>query len=122
MAFFQQLANLFSRSGRDENQLRKGMAYAHAKRPAEAVAVYDSLVNSKRTSQSVRAQALLNRALAYSSLKDDAKALADLEQAVAQNGVPENIHRAARDQLARVRQRVERGRARSESQAAARAG
>jgi hypothetical protein len=97
------------------------MEEAHSKRPAEAIALYDALVNAKQTSPAVRAQALLNRALAYSSLKDDAKAIADLEVVVTLPGVSENIVRAARDQLVRVRQRVERGRTRTEAQGSARA-
>jgi len=108
MGFVDQLTNLFSRSGRDDNRLRQGMEHAEANRPARAIAVYDSLVNSKGTSPTVRARALFNRALAHSSTKDDAKAIADLEQVVAMPGAPDNVLAAARNQLVRVRNRIQR--------------
>src|SRR5262245_27187148 len=114
MGFFGQLTNLLSRSGRDDNRLRQGMEHAEAKRPAQAIAIYDSLVNSKSTSPTVRARALFNRALAHSSMKDDPNAIADLEQVVAMPGAPENVLAAARNQLVRVRNRIQRVHARAE--------
>jgi tetratricopeptide (TPR) repeat protein len=108
MSFLSQLANLFTRAGRDDNRLRLGMDHAHANRPEKAIDVYDSLLNCKTTSPTVRARALFNRALAYSSLKDDTKAIADLEQVLAMPAAPENVVTAARNQLIRVRNRIER--------------
>jgi len=118
MGLLGQLANLFSRSGRDDNRLNQAMENAHAKRPAEAIAIYDSLISSKGTSPTVRARALFNRALARSSLKEDEKAIADLEQVVAMPGTPENVLTAARNQLVRVRNRVQRVHERTEREAA----
>jgi hypothetical protein len=43
-------------------------------------------------------------------MKQDAKAIADLEQVVAMPGAPENVLTAARTQLIRVRNRGERAR------------
>jgi hypothetical protein len=114
MGFLGQLTNIFSRSGRDDNRLQEGMVHAEAKRPAQAIAIYDALVNSKGTSPTARARALFNRALAYSSMKDDAKAIADLEEVVVMPGAPENVLTAARNQLVRVRNRVQRVRDRAE--------
>jgi len=108
MAFLKRLSNLFSRSGRDENCLQMGMEHAHAKRPGEAIAIYDSLVNARATSPSIRARALFNRALARSSLKEDQKAIADLEEVISLSGAPENVLSAARNQLVRVKNRVQR--------------
>jgi hypothetical protein len=115
MAILKRLANWFSRGGRDENTLRIAMDHAHARRPAEAIAIYDSLVKDKGSSCSVRARALFNRALAHSSMKNDQKALADLEEVVALPGVPENVLSAAREQLVRVRNRVQRLNSRSQA-------
>jgi hypothetical protein len=108
MSFFGQLANLFSRTGRDDNRMRQAMDHAHAKRPEKAIPIYDSLLNSKGTSSTVRARALFNRALAHSSLKEDKKAIADLQEVVSMPGVPENVLSAARNQLVRVQSRVQR--------------
>jgi hypothetical protein len=108
MGILAKLANLFSRSGRDDNRLLQALEHAEAKRPAQAIAIYDSLVNSKRTSPIIRARALFNRALAHSSMKDDQKAITDLEEVVSAPGTPENVLAAARNQLVRVRNRVQR--------------
>lgn len=113
MGLLGQLANLFSRAGRDDIRLRQGLDHAHAKRPAQAIAIYDSLLNRRGTSATVRARALFNRALAHSSLKEDDKAIADLEEVVSMPGSPENVLSAARNQLVRVRNRVQRGRDRT---------
>jgi len=108
MSIFKRLANWFSRGGRDDNRLQVGMDHAHAKRPAEAIAVYDAIVNAKGGSSSLRARALFNRALAHSSLKNDQQAILDLEEVVSFQGTPENVRSAARNQLVRVRNRVQR--------------
>src|SRR5438874_13725555 len=108
MAILKRLANWFSRGGRDDNTLQLAMDHAHAKRPAEAIAIYDSLVDAKGASSSLRARALFNRALAHSSLKDDQKAIADLEETISLTSAPENVLSAAREQLIRVRNRVQR--------------
>jgi hypothetical protein len=108
MGFFGQLANLFTRSGRDDNRLQEAMDHASAKRPEKAIGIYDALLSSQKISPTVRARALFNRALAHSSMKDDQKAIADLEAVVAMSAAPENVLSAARNQLTRVRNRVER--------------
>jgi len=119
MGFLGQLANLFSRSGRDDNRLKQAMDHAHANRPEKAIAIYDSLLDGGTAGPTLQARALFNRALAYSSIKDDQKAIADLEKVVAMAAAPENVLAAARNQLVRVRNRVQRtadrGRASSRS-------
>jgi len=115
MSFFGTLASLFTRTGRDDNLLRQGIDHAKENRPAKAIEAYSSLVGSKSTSTTVRSRALFNRALAYSSMKDDKKAIADLEEVLAMPGVSENVTIAARTQLVRVQNRKERQRTRVES-------
>ena len=121
MAILKLLANLFSRRGRDESRLDAAMRHAHAKRPGEAIAIYDSILNSSGQDPSLRARALFNRALAHSSLKDDKKAIADLEEVIALAGTPENVLSAARNQLVRVRNRVQRHKDQAEGPSSARA-
>ena len=114
MGIFKRLQNFFTRSGREDNLMRQGMEHASANQPAKAIEVYDALVSSQTTSPTMRSRALFNRALAYSSMKDDEKAIADLEQVVGMPGVPENVLTAARTQLIRVRNRGDRNRARAD--------
>jgi hypothetical protein len=108
MGILSQLSNLFTRAGRADNLLKKGLDHAHAKQPEKAISIYDSLLSTKSTSPTVRARALFNRSLAHSALKNDDKAIADLEEVVKMPTAPENVLTAARTQLTRVRNRVQR--------------
>jgi hypothetical protein len=47
-------------------------------------------------------------------MKDDQKAIVDLEQVVAMPDAPENVLEAVRNQLVRVRNRIQRGHDRAE--------
>jgi hypothetical protein len=105
MDLLNRLKNWFSRGGRDENQLEKAMELAKTRQPTEALAIYNDLITSPGTSNAVKARALFNRALAYSSLKDDDRAAADLKRLTTLDGVPENIRTAARNQLVRLTNR-----------------
>ena len=107
MGFLDRLTNWFSRSGREENQLQEAVDLAKSKEPGKAIAIYNDLLRSTTVSVSMKASALFNRALAYSSMKEDDKAIADLKQLVAMPGIPENIRATARTQLVRLRNRAE---------------
>jgi len=108
MSFLSRLGGLLTRGGREEDQLRQAMEHAKGDRPKKAIEIYTSLVDSKGTSADVRAKALFNRALAYSALRDDERASADLTQVLALPNLAENVQIAARSQLARVRKRAEK--------------
>lgn len=105
MDLFNRLTNWFSRQGRDENQLNVALDRAKGGAPAEAIEIYNDLLRNPATSATTKARALFNRALAYSSMKDDQKAIADLKQLTAQNDAPENVRSAARTQLVRLKNR-----------------
>jgi tetratricopeptide (TPR) repeat protein len=106
MNFFSRLLNrFFSQSGRDDDRLVEGMNLAKAGDTQKAIDIYNSLIDATSAGAVVRARALFNRALAYSSLKDDAQAAADLKQVLAMPNLPENVQTAARAQLARVSKR-----------------
>ena len=106
MSFFSRLTGLFSRSGRDDGLLLEAMEHAKAKRPEKAMEIYSRLIGEPATRGEVKARALFNRALAHSSLEDDDKAIADLEQVLAMPNLPENVQNAAKAQLVRVKKRV----------------
>ena len=105
MSILQRISGLFSRSGRDDQLLREALVHAKAKRPEKAIEIYNKLLGDRETKVATRASALFNRALAHSSLDDDQKAVADLEQVLALPDVPDNVQSAARSQLARVKRR-----------------
>lgn len=108
MSFIGRLTGLLSSGGRGEESLKQAMEHAKNGRPAQAVEIYTKLVDAKGTSGELRARALFNRALAYSALKDDERALADLTQVLTVPNLAENVQIAARSQLARVRKRTEK--------------
>jgi hypothetical protein len=105
MNLLNRLTNWFSQDGRDENQLNAALDRAKGGAPAEAIAIYNELLRAGSTTATTKARALFNRALAYSSLKDDSRAIADLKQLTAQADVPENVRTAARTQLVRLKNR-----------------
>ena len=107
MSFLSRLTGFFSGSSGEEGLLRQGLEHAKAKRPEKAIEIYNSLLTASSTSAAVRARALFNRALAYSSMKDDEKALADLKQVLAMPTLPDNVQSAARAQVARIKKRSE---------------
>ncbi len=106
MNFLNRLSNWFSRGGRDDNSMARAMELAKNKQPAEAIKIYTELMRSPTASSETKARALFNRALAHSSLKNDAQAVADLKQLTAMTDVPENVRNAARTQLVRLSNRA----------------
>src|SRR5262245_37930943 len=108
MSFMGKLTGLFSNSSRGEDSLRQAMELAKAGRPTEAIVIYSRLIDASGSSADLRARALFNRALAFSSLKDDERATNDLTQVLAVPNLADNVQIAARSQLARVRKRTER--------------
>ncbi len=108
MNIIARLSRLLTRSGREDDSLEQAMQHAKAKRPEKAIEIYDGLLATTTISNELRSRALFNRALAYSSMKDDARAQDDLEQLLKMSGLAENVQTAARAQLARVKKRGER--------------
>ena len=107
MSFFSKLAGLFSRSSREENLLLEGVEHSKAKRPEKALEIFNSLLATPTLNATVRASALYNRALAYSAMDEDDKAMADLQKVLALPGCPENVQTAARTRMARLKKRAE---------------
>lgn len=107
MSFFGKLTGLFSRSSREENLLLEGVEHSKAKRSEKAIEIFNSLLATPTLSPTVRASALYNRALAYSALDEDDKAIADLEKVLVLPGCPDNVQTAARTRMARVKKRAE---------------
>jgi pentatricopeptide repeat protein len=105
MSFVSRLLGIFTRGGRDEGMLLQGVEHAKAKRPEKAIAIYNELIENKGTSPQVRGRALFNRSLAYSAMKEDDKALADLQEVLKIPHLPENVMTAARERVTRLRNR-----------------
>jgi len=105
MNLLDRLKNWFSSGGRDDNRMAAAMECAKDKQPAEAIKLYTELLRSPTASSETKARALFNRALAYSSMKDDVQAAADLKTLMAMRDAPENVRAAARNQIVRLQNR-----------------
>jgi len=108
MSLIQRFTRMFSRAGRDEAALHRGVQLAQSKKPEAALKIYNELITSPATDAELRAQAMFNRALAYSMLKKDSLAVKDLTEVLAMPRLSENVRDAARSQLTRVNKRAER--------------
>jgi len=106
MGFFSRLTSLFTAGGSEDSRLLKGVEHAKAGHPEKAIEIYNALL-AKTNSETVRARALFNRALAHSALKNDDQAIKDLQDVLASPNLAENVQSAARAQLARVKKRLE---------------
>lgn len=107
MSFLGQLGGMFTKGGRDDALLLKGIEQAKDKHPERAIETYNQLLASSATTDSTRARALFNRALAYSAIDDDVHALADLQAVLKLPNLPDNVQSAARSQMSRVKKRNE---------------
>lgn len=105
MGFLTSLTSIFT-GGSEDSRLLRGVELAKGGKPEKAIEIYNTLL-AKTSSDTVRARALFNRALAHSAMKNDELAIKDLQEVLTSSNLPENVQSAARSQLARVRKRAE---------------
>ena len=74
-----------------------------------AIADYSAAILAPHFPTDVKAMAIYNRALAYSAIREDAKAAEDLAAMLEMPGLPVNIKTCAQQRWERIRNRVERG-------------
>ncbi len=104
MGLFSRILGLFG-GDNAEAQLKKGLDLAKAGKPDAAISLYDGLLEAA-TDADFRARVLLNRALAYHAMSDDAQAEQDLKLVLASHQATESVRAAAREKLARVQKRM----------------
>ena len=104
MGLFSRILALFA-GGDAESQLKKGLNLAKVGKPELAIKLYDGLLETAKDDD-LRARVLLNRALAYHALSDDAQAEQDLKLVLACHQATENVRATAREKLARVQKRM----------------
>jgi len=76
---------------------------------AGAIADYTVAIEAPDVPLDVKAMALYNRALAYSSEEQADRAVADLEAVIAMSAAPTNIKAAAQDRLGRLKRSKDAG-------------
>ena len=87
--------------------LLEGVEHVKGKRPEKGVEIFNSLLATPTLSPTVRASALYNRALAFSAMNEDDKAMADLQKCLLLPGLPDNVQTAAKARMARMKKRAE---------------
>jgi hypothetical protein len=83
------------------------MSKANKRDYVGAIADYSAAVELPTIPADVKAMALYNRALAYSSIHEDEKAAADLADVLEMPGLAENVKTAAQQRRERIRRRNE---------------
>ncbi|MFZ1934183.1 MAG: hypothetical protein WBL72_10150 [Thermoguttaceae bacterium] len=83
------------------------MARANKRDYGGAIADYSAAIWEPSIPTDVKAMALYNRALAYSTMHEDAKAAEDLAAVLEMPGLPINIKKEAQERWERIRRRDE---------------
>lgn len=97
------LSSLFG--GSEDSRMLKALELAKSGKPEKALEIYNALLKNSK-SDTVKARAMFNRALAHSAMSNDDAALKDLQDTLNLPNLPENVQTAARAQLARVKKRA----------------
>ena len=84
------------------------MAKANKHKYVDAIADYSAALRVSDLPPDVKAMVTYNRALAYSSIHDDAKAAEDLAAVLEMPGLSERIKREAYERRERIRKRDEK--------------
>jgi hypothetical protein len=84
------------------------MAKANERNYVGAIADYSAAIQVSDVPADVKAMATYNRALAYSSIHNDAKAADDLAAVLEMPGLSQSIKREAQERRERIRRREER--------------
>lgn len=92
----------FSLRGRSMSIYKRGMAKARRHDHQGAIEDYSTSIGMADTPVDVRAMALFNRALVYSTIGDEPKGTADLQMILAMDEVLVNVKTMARQKLVRM--------------------
>jgi hypothetical protein len=106
MSLMSKVFGSFSSRGKATALYRRGMQKAGDRDLEGAIDDYTAVVEMKGAPPDVIAMALLNRALAYSRVHDDAKATIDLDRVIAMPGATQQVIDAAHEKLHRMKRRT----------------
>ena len=105
MGLFGKIFGSFSARGGALAKYKAGMTKAKAGKYEQAIVDYTSAIENNKTPSDVKAMALYNRSLAYTSTGDSAMAAQDLESIVRMDNVPHNIMQQASERQQRMRKK-----------------
>jgi hypothetical protein len=106
MSLISKVFGSFSSRGKATMLYKRGMQKAGDRDLDGAIGDYTGVVDMHGAPTDVIAMALLNRALAYSRVHDDTKAVADLERVIVMTGATQQVIDAAHEKLHRMKRRT----------------
>lgn len=106
MGLFGKIFGSFSARGGALSKYKSGMTKAKAGKYDAAIADYTSAIDGKKTPSDVKAMALYNRSLAYTSSGDSVMAARDLDTIIKMDNVPHNIMQQAAERQQRMRKKT----------------
>ena len=109
MSFITWIKSCFSHRGKALSLYRRGMAKAKKRDYNGAITDYSAAIREPHFPADVKAMAIYNRALAYSAIHEDARAVEDREAVLEMPGSPVSIGNYAQERWDRIRQRDEKG-------------
>ena len=108
MNFFKKIVSRFSVRGRALTQVEQGMARAKSNQPDDAIKHYTDVINSSKSPRDVKAMALFNRALVFTSIDKELPAKADLKAILNMPEAMTRIKKSASDKLVRMERKLKR--------------
>ena len=108
MNYFKRIAGRFTTRGRALVRVDQGMACANNGEPNFAIKHYTDVINASEAPRDVKAMALFNRALVFTTIGKELQATVDLK---AIHNMPEamtRIKKSARDKLVRMQRKLKR--------------
>ena len=105
MNVFGKITARFTARGRALAQVDQGMACANNAEPDNAIKHYTDVINASETPRDVKAMALFNRALVYTTIDDEPRATFDLKAILKMPEAMTNIKKSANDKLVRMQRK-----------------
>lgn len=108
MKFFRRIIASFTTRRRALSRVDQGMACANNGEPDFAIKHYTDVIHASESPRDVKAMALLNRALVYTTIGKELQATADLKAILKVPEAITRIKKAARDKLVRMQRKLKR--------------
>ena len=108
MNLFRKIAASFTARGRGLALIDQGIACANNAQPDFAIKHYTDVINSPKSPRDVKAMALFNRALVYTTIDKEPLATADLKAILNMPEAMTQIKKSANDKLVRMQRKRKR--------------
>jgi len=105
MNLFRKIGARFTARGRALVLIDQGMACANKAQPDVAIKHYTDVINSSNSPSDVKAMALFNRALVYTTIAKEQQATVDLKAILTMPEAMAKVKKSANDKLVRMQRK-----------------